>query len=310
LTAGAVSKPRVTLGMPLYNAERYLAGAFDSLLAQDYSNFEIVVSDNASTDATFRICEEYAERDARIRLYRNERNMGAAYNYNRVVELARGELFKWVAYDDLCAPSYVGRCVRALDEAGSRAVLAYPQTVLIDADGAEIGPFHDGLDLRSPLPWKRVAGFARNWNLCNAVFGVIRTGVLRESGLIRPYPSSDVVLLTELLLWGEFHEVPERLFVRRIHEGSSRQAKRSLAEVVHWFDTSATSRRPVAPRLHLVMQTLTTIAASDLPPVAKARCASAYTGTWAIRRARVRGGQAKQRLAATLRSRVPESSHA
>lgn len=209
--------PRVSIGMPLYNAERYLDQAFVSLLEQDYTDFEIVVCDNASTDRTWEICQRYAAADPRVRLHRNEVNQGAAYNYNRVVELARGELFRWAAYDDWCAPQLLGRCVAALDAGGPQVVLAYPQTQLIDEHGTVIGPHPDRMDLRDLRSWRRVAKVANRFTLCNPVFGVVRTEVLRRTGLIRPWPSSDVTLLAELAALGQFHEVPAPLFHRRIH---------------------------------------------------------------------------------------------
>lgn len=94
------SKPLVSIGMPVYNGEKYIRQALDSLLAQDYTNFELIISDNASTDKTQEICHEYAMRDSRIRYYRNQQNMGIVWNFNRVFELSTGEYFMWAADDD------------------------------------------------------------------------------------------------------------------------------------------------------------------------------------------------------------------
>lgn len=291
--------PRVSLGMPLFNAERYLAKAFDSLLAQDYRDFEIIVCDNASTDRTWEICEKYALIDRRIRLFGNDKNHGAAYNYNRTVELARGQLFKWVAHDDICAPTLLGRCVAALDEAGSQAVLAYPQTMLIDDDGAEIGPYRDGLDLRSPRRYRRVARFARNWSLCNAVFGVVRTDVLRTTGMIRPYLSSDVALLAELAALGQFHEVPQQLFRRRIHAESSRQGEKSLHEAAQWFDPERASTKP--PKVRLARRVTSALFAADISRPDRIRCVAAFLAVWGARKAHIKASRWKR----TFRSRSP-----
>src|ERR1700737_2789384 len=97
---GLMHVPRVSIGLPVYNGERYLRFAIDSLLEQDYINFELIISDNASTDATQAICQEFADKDPRVRYYRNQTNLGASGNYDRVFELARGDLFKWAAHDD------------------------------------------------------------------------------------------------------------------------------------------------------------------------------------------------------------------
>ena len=107
--------PRVTIGLPVYNGQNYLVETLESLLAQTYTDFELVISDNASTDRTEAICRQYAAGDARIRYYRNDENIGASANYNRAFELGRGEYFKWAAHDDLLAPTYLERCVEVLD---------------------------------------------------------------------------------------------------------------------------------------------------------------------------------------------------
>jgi glycosyltransferase involved in cell wall biosynthesis len=97
--------PRVSIGLPVYNGQNYLRCALDSILQQDYTDFELIISDTASADASPGICQELARKDGRVRYYRNETNIGARGNYNRVFELARGEFFKWASHDDEFHPS-------------------------------------------------------------------------------------------------------------------------------------------------------------------------------------------------------------
>ena len=125
---------RLSIGMPVYNGERYLAEAFDCFLAQTFQDFEIVVCDNASTDHTAEICRSYAERDPRIRYYRNEKNLGAIPNFNRVFELSQSPLFKWAAHDDLYHPRYLETCIRILDE-NPDVILAHSKTAFVDDRG-------------------------------------------------------------------------------------------------------------------------------------------------------------------------------
>jgi|HigsolmetaAR206D_1030411.scaffolds.fasta_scaffold04372_5 hypothetical protein len=298
--------PRVSLGVPLYNAERYLEDCLDAILAQDYQDFEVIISDNASTDRTWEICQRYAAKDPRIRLYRNPRNLGGHVNYARVVELARGELFKWVAYDDICLPTYLSTCVAALDAAGPRAVLVYPKTILIDEAGEVIGPYADRLDLRDPRPWRRVAGVARNINLCHAHFGVFRMSALRRTGMIRPFLSSDYTLIAEVARLGEIHEVAEPLFLRRMHGASTRQAKNATAaSAVAWFGPAA-QRRVRAPRLRMLAETLRTLATGSPPLGTRLSSAVAFLAVWWARRVRVRLGQLRRRLVG--RTRTAEGS--
>jgi hypothetical protein len=297
-TAGAL--PRVSIGLPVYNAERYLAECLDGLLAQDHADFELIISDNASTDRTWEICRRYAAADPRIRLYRSPVNRGGHANFAWVVKLARGELFKWVAYDDVCLPSYVSSCVAALDAAGPETILAYPRTILIDEAGRTIGPYADRLDLRDPRPWRRVAGVARHVSLCHAHFGVFRTVALRRTGLIRPYVSSDYTLLAEVARLGRIHEVDRPLFHRRVHGGSTLQAKgATAASAAAWFGEPNAGGRPsrAATRWRMVRETVAMLAAGDLPLATRLSCAAAFSVVWYTRRIRVLFGRWRRRLA-------------
>jgi Glycosyl transferase family 2 len=293
--------PVVTLGMPVFDGERYMAETIDSILGQGVDGLELIVSDNASTDATEEIARAYAERDPRVRYVRNERNLGAARNYNQLVGLAKGRYFKWAGYDDLLRPGYVRRCLEVL-EAEPEVVLAYPRTDIIDGAGRFIRHHDDNLHLGSPDPVVRVRRFAGSFTLCNPCFGVIRRDVLMRTSLVQPFVSSDIPLLVELALLGPWHEVPERLFLRRIHETSSRQGRLTMPQVARWFEPGGS--RPLAPRTRMVTESLRSIERADLPASVRARAAATFLSTWALRRARVRGGRAK----AAMRRRVRGTS--
>ncbi len=129
--------PRVSVGLAVYNGENFIRAAIDSILAQTFTDFELVISDNASTDKTQEICLEYAAKDGRIRYYRCERNMGAAWNQNRVFELSRGEYFRLAAHDDVIAPEYLAKCVEVLDQNPS-VVLCHSWTKAINDQGEVI----------------------------------------------------------------------------------------------------------------------------------------------------------------------------
>ncbi|MEV7226656.1 glycosyltransferase family 2 protein [Polymorphospora sp. NPDC051019] len=288
--------PRVTIGVPVYNAERYLIGCLDALLAQDYHDFEVVISDNASTDRTWEICQRYAAIDPRIRVYRNPQNLGGHANFARVAELARGELFKWAAYDDVCLPGHLGACVAALDAAGPETVLAYPRTLLIDEEGETIGPYADLMDLRHHRPWRRVAAVASHISLCHAHFGVFRLEALRRTGMIRPYLSSDYTLMAEVAALGEIHEVDQPLFMRRVHGASTRQAKDSNAtDASAWFAPQG-GRTSGAPRMRMLGETLRVLATADAPRSTRLANASAFLTAWSVRRVRVRFGRWRRQL--------------
>lgn len=163
------------------------------------------------------MCRAYADRDPRVRYSRSEQNRGAGWNFNRVFELSRGRYFKWASSNDVHAAPYVERCVEVLD-ARPDVVLAYPKTTIIDESGATLREFEDNLDLPWPQASRRFRAYLERVRLCNAVFGLIRSDVLRDTGRLGNYPGADVVLLGALSLRGAFAEVPERLFYRRQEE--------------------------------------------------------------------------------------------
>lgn len=287
-------RPTVSVGLPVYNGENYLEQALTSLLGQTFEDFELLISDNGSTDATEEICRDLST-DPRVRYDRVPVNRGAARNYNRLVHAARGPWFRWASHDDLSDPRLL-EVLLAHAREHPQAVLVYGKTVLVDGDGAEIRRRDDNLDLRQATPHQRLAGFARGWGMCNPVFGIIDRQQLLRTSMIGAYVGSDVTLLAELAMRGQFHEVDEYLFHRRIHASSSRQGDLSLDEVASWFDPRQTRAPRLQPRNLVLVKIMESIRDSDLPTDEKLRCAAAYCGTWAIRRVRTHGGALKQRL--------------
>lgn len=256
--------PRVSIGMPVYNGEDFLAEAIESVLGQTFVDFELIVSDNCSTDRTPEIVKAYAEHDRRIRYLRNETNLGAIGNFNRCVERARGTYFKWQAHDDALEPTYLDRCVAALD-ADPEVVLAHSRTVVINGDSeviaSSINPF---FDWNSASLVRRFRSSMRDL-FCYEIYGVMRKDKLDRTLLHGPFRGGDKTLLAEMSLLGKFRRVEEPLFLRRVHESMSGMlsgnAKRShsghvsrmpyrLRAFGHYFKTL--SRHRVPWRLRLV----------------------------------------------------------
>jgi Glycosyltransferases involved in cell wall biogenesis len=212
----------VSVGLPVYNGEQYLAVALGSIVAQDHGNLEIIVSDNASTDRTQEIIAQFAAWDQRIRYTRNDRNIGAPANFNRCFELASGRYFMWMADDDVWDPSYVRKCVAAL-EANQDAVLACSRVRFIDQAGDPIEMDYtlaDNPDLsnRSVIERVRTLTGRGGWYL---IYGLIRREELARTRLMTERYGGDVVLVTELLLSGPFVLVPEILHWYRQIKGRS-----------------------------------------------------------------------------------------
>jgi glycosyltransferase involved in cell wall biosynthesis len=215
--------PRLSIGLPVYNGERYLAETLDAILGQTYEDYELIISDNASTDGTADICHSYESADPRIRYVRQPQNIGAAPNHNFVVELARGELFKWVAADDLYARDLMARCVAALDEHPD-VVLAHSWTAAIDSEGKVTQTLEYPLSTDSPDVTERfrsvlfgIDGYDQGLIRADDQYGVIRTSVLRKVAPQNSYYHSDRVIMTEIVLHGPFYQVPEWLYFRRDH---------------------------------------------------------------------------------------------
>jgi glycosyltransferase involved in cell wall biosynthesis len=235
-------RPRITIGLPTYNGERYLPEAMRSLLDQDFPDFELVVADNASTDGTRDIVAGFARDDDRVRYVPSEVNRGASWNFNRLVDEARGELFKWAADDDAYEPQFLSACVDVLDERPD-VVLAYTQAVEVDARGEVIerrGPTNVA-DLDDPSDRYRAVMIEEIY--CYSIFGVMRSAVLRSTGLIGPFAQSDRVLLAELALYGRFVECPQPYYHHREHPGRSMYAFTDDRDRLRWFDTSLDGSR-------------------------------------------------------------------
>ncbi len=241
--------PRLSVGLPVRNGENYLAESIDSLLGQSYEDFELIISDNASTDDTANICQRYQKQDSRIRYFRQPRNIGIQPNHNFVFRQSRGELFKWAASDDVYARDLLRRCVDALDEHPD-VVLAHSWTAAIDGAGdvtqmLEYPLESDSLSaperfgsilfggsglFKGDHPDAHSASQADNNGVIRACdqYGVIRADVLRAVAPLGSYHHSDRIIVCELALHGPFHMTPEWLYFRRDHPDRAYRANTTL----------------------------------------------------------------------------------
>ena len=226
--------PRVSIGMPVYNRELYVSEAIEAHLRQTYSDFELIITDNHSTDHTEEICRAYAARDRRIKFFRNDQNLGAAGNFGRCFELAQGEYFRWHPSDDLVGPELLELCVEVLDRDPS-VMTAYPRTRLIDATGNIISDYDENLHIMNDRPSERFKEVLHRLRLCNLHYGLSRRVKLASTGLLRHYPGGDIPMIAEMALYGKFYEVPEHLFYRRMHEEAS-SAMKDVKDVMAFFD--------------------------------------------------------------------------
>ena len=275
--AGAT--PLLTIGMPVYNGERYLSQALDALLAQTYGDFTLIVSDNASTDSTEDICRSYEAADKRISYSRLDKNYGAARNFNRVFQLNRSPFFKFATHDDVCAPQMIEQCMAYLANAPQDVALCFPTTIGIDADGQEIRQFVEKLEIQQKLPHERLRSFLLNYHLTNCLYGVLRSSTYGSTRLLQAFDSADIVLLAELALRGRFHKLSEPLFQRRFHAEMSIHANRSATARARWFDTSKRSEHYL-PRVRVLGELFRAVNITPLNATERRRCYRAIVTTW------------------------------
>ncbi|UBF24882.1 glycosyltransferase [Kovacikia minuta CCNUW1] len=295
------ASPCVSIGLGVYNGENYLREALDSILAQTFQDFELIITDNASTDKTQEICEEYAARDQRIRYYRNERNLGASRNQSLTFELSKGKYFKLAAHDDVCAPEFLQKCVEVLEQ-NPDVVLCYPQTKIINEYGEIQEQYPDGklrlrqsqksgklrqllqpflgdgnLHVNSPKPYLRFRSIACDMGKLHPVFGLIRADALRQTPLWENYGHADGVLLTRLALQGKFYEVPDFLFFSRAHAQQScnlfrkEKGRHNYQAYAVWWDPNNAGKISV-PTWKIFSEYCKTIAQADVSLQDKAWC--------------------------------------
>jgi glycosyltransferase involved in cell wall biosynthesis len=307
-------KPRVSIGLPVYNGARYLPQSLPSLLGQDFEDFELLISDNASTDETEEICRSYAAKDPRIRYWRNPLNIGSARNYQRLFERARGEFFKWCSHDDVCRPAFVRRCLEVFDAEPPSVALVYPLCDLIDDFGTVIGRAQGSAQTRDRRPHRRLARVLWNYSYAYPIWGLLRSEALRRSGLTGPIWYWDEVLLTELSLYGEIVEIPEVLAEQRCHDDNAltRLSQAQGPQVAHdpgkanratrralraWTDPFSAGGRIWWPNQEEhYWEYAKRIHRSSLPPSEKLLCYPVIPIVGYVTRMRKLGGAWKQRL--------------
>jgi len=277
--------PRLGIGLPVYNGATYLAEAIEALLGQTYEDFELIISDNASTDATEDICRQYAAEDPRIRYIRQPRNIGGLLNHNVVFEYCRSELFKWAADDDLYGRDLVERCVAALDEHPD-VVLAHSWTAVIDSGGEVVQAVEYPLATSSPAAPVRFRSMLFD-DGGDDDYGVIRTEVLRRIPPYDSYHRSDRTLMAELALHGRFYQVPAWLYFRRHHEASLEGTARTIRQKSTAWDPRRANHSTARLLAEYMLGYVRAIAQAPLPVSEKAACyrhLMAWMGDRAMRR--------------------------
>jgi glycosyltransferase involved in cell wall biosynthesis len=278
--------PRLTVGLPVYNGQNYISDSLDALLGQSYEDFELLISDNASTDGTADICRTYEKLDSRVRYFRQPVNLGLAPNHNFLVDQACGELFKWASHDDLYARDLLRSCVEALD-ANSDVVLAHSWTAMIDGSGTVTEAAEYPLATQSPRAPERFRSLLFDTG-GDDDGGIIRTAVLRRIGKKDSYHHADRTIIAEIALHGPFSVVPDWLYFRRDHPQRAERACPTMrSRCANMDPRRADPLRHPAARLYgeYIWAYVSAISHAPLSPADRRAC-YAHLGAWVLSRAR------------------------
>ena len=220
--------PKVSIGMPVYNAGYFLRERLDNILSQTFADFELIISDNASTDSTLSICEEYSKKDKRIRCFRREKNMGGFWNFSFVLQQAKYELFVWAAVDDKWNADFLEKNVSVLES--NKNIVG--STGRVERYGLPVNEFKPNptysLVKKSykkirrhfrPFgtfpafgPWEKKAGFYLRHQSAQSIYAVYRTDKLKVSVLSKPISAWDMAVILNVLKHGDLHVIDEVLW--------------------------------------------------------------------------------------------------
>lgn len=268
--------PLVGIALPVYNGENFVAQAIQCMLDQTFSDWEMVISDNASTDRTLSICREFADHDRRIRIYQSPRNMGVSFNFNQAYRLSRGRFFKWITHDDLFAPEFIETCIQEL-ETDERVVLAFPRIAYVDADGRLLRRQSSDLSILGETGESRVRRLmelaAQSADIFWTHYGLIRREVLEQTRLVGLYGGGDQTLILELALRGCFKQVPKDLFFRREHSAAATLRVSWTARDRAKFHYADDRRRLVFPYCRMLKEHLISVMNGPIPFWDRLRCA-------------------------------------
>lgn len=248
------SGPLLTIGLPVYNGAKSIRDALDSLLAQDFTDFELHICDNGSTDGTEHICTEYEIRDGRIHYHRNETNLGPIANFNRAFRFCQSKYFMFAADDDIREPQFLSKCVCALEK-NPQAVLASTYFDTIEPSGARGPVIDDLMETTSLGALGRLHHVLTRIHWCSAIYGVIRADALARTTLFLNLWGPDVVLLAQLALLGSFVKVRELLYHRRMAIEAP-QSQRQRWEALHPVNRNRRLFLPTLWTFRAILQTI------------------------------------------------------
>ena len=231
--------PKVTIGLPVYNGELSLSQSIDSVLKQSFTDFELIISDNASTDSTLKICEKYLNKDSRITLVKQNKNIGPLWNFYFILEKARGNYFVWLADDDYWHPDFLLENVSVLDNHKNvvcsigkinpfdklpkngikEESVKYPKL----AENYVMNRRNQMISVTFPVSGsysKKIRQFLKNTGATSRFYGLYRKEILQKCFIKSDFVAVVNAIFLNLLKYGDLYEV-DKILLYRFNQGSS-----------------------------------------------------------------------------------------
>jgi len=250
LSKNNVKTTKISIGIPVYNGELFIQKRLDSVLAQTYENFELIISDNASTDGTRTVCEEYIKKDNRIRYIRQEKNKGAFWNFNYVLQEAKFEYFVWAAVDDVWFPKFLEENIKVL-QSNSNYVGSMSKIKQYGVEDTKINSSKINLSFQSFLRnirytlkpvdiypifgnyEEKIRKFLKKSRL-QVLYGVYRTKALKESMVNEEFLGNDHAIMLNILKFGDVNVV-NQVLIDFFNAGA---AKKGMLSLTRYFKSS------------------------------------------------------------------------
>ncbi len=246
------STPKLSIGIPVYNEGSHIGETLGAISAQTFDDFEAIISDNASTDATGEICRDHCTQDSRFRYMRNRENFGIKANFNQIFQFTQGEYFKWWAADDLGAPTLIESGIDVL-ERDPRAVLAFSEAHFFEDDPA-IPVLDPSSGLIPTMDGERTSRFRQAMQLLAQrpeltpvlLSAVMRASAMAATPLQGRYPASDITFIARMALAGRLLPTGKTELFLRSCPGSGGHLD-TMGDYEAMIAANKPGRRPLVP---------------------------------------------------------------
>jgi len=260
--------PLISIGMPVFNSEHTIEKSIRSLLSQDFKDFELIISDNGSTDDTPNICQYLSSQDSRIRYFRYEKNRGASWNFKNVFTLASSEFFMWAASHDMWESNYINSCIEKI-KTNPKICLVYSQLTWFKDDNILYSPAVSLIDTQGKSTIMRLWDIIFKLSMCDMVYGVFRSSELKKCRIGLSCQGPDNILLFELSLYGEIAVIHQRGFLRYIPDRVFRSLEEEKIDYLTRIDPDFEKRRVIRPITEMSIQHIHGLLKSKLSIVKK-----------------------------------------